>query len=108
MPPSRSPSKSPQSKSKSKSPIRKKGKKAYFVWKNDHMKKLGDTIDADFENFKVVLVKASKLKTPKITELTMMMNDYLANLVRIPEPFNRTIRKDIEIVSVMSIRSSAR
>ena len=47
------------------------------MWKVEHMKKLGETIDADFENFKVVLVKASKLKAAKITELTMMMNDYL-------------------------------
>ena len=44
-----SPSKSPQSKSKSQSFIHKKSKQPYFVW---NIKKLGETIDADFDVFK--------------------------------------------------------
>ena len=44
------PSKSPQSKSKSKSFIPKKARHPYFV---RNMKKLGETIDADFDVFKV-------------------------------------------------------
>ena len=47
---SQSPSYSPQCKFKSKSFILKKAKPPYFVC---NMKKLGKTIDADFEVFKV-------------------------------------------------------
>ena len=48
---SQPPSKSPQSKSKSKSFIQKKAKQSFFVW---NIKKLGGSIDADVDVFKVL------------------------------------------------------